>query len=127
MKECFLSQKGPKPVGPYSSAVKSGNLVFISGVGPTFPDGSPAITSGAADEAPQVMKNLGTILEEMGLSFADVVKTNIYLTDINDFAAVNAIYKSFFSGDYPARTTVAVNALPGGIHCEIEMVAALRD
>jgi 2-iminobutanoate/2-iminopropanoate deaminase len=126
-KRCFLSEKGPRPGGPYSSAVISHGFVFLSGMGPTDPVTNKNLLGGVQEEMPQVMANIATVLGELNLDFSDVVKTNIYLTDINDFATANEIYKSYFASDYPARTTVQVAKLPTGIHVEVEMVAACRE
>ena len=115
---------GPEPIGPYSIATEANGLVFISGQIPVDPiTGAPGVGDAAA-QAERVMANLGLILGDLGLSFSDVVKTTIYLTDMSDFPKVNAIYARSFPDDPPARATVEVGGLPGGFLVEIEAIAA---
>lgn len=113
-----------KALGPYSRAVWAGELLYISGQ--TGIDGATGrlVEGGAGAETARVLENLSVVLRVAGLSFADVVKSNVYLVDIQDFAAMNQVYQKYFEEPYPARTTVAVNALPGGAKVEIELVAA---
>lgn len=121
-KQKIESPNAPKAVGPYSQAVAAGNLVFVSGQIPIGPDGK--LMSGPIEEqAHQVMRNLKAVLDASGASFADVVKTTIYLTDMADFAKVNPVYGSYFSEPFPARETVCVKALPLGAQVEISVVA----
>ncbi len=121
-KQKIESQNAPKAVGPYSQAVAAGNLVFLSGQIPIGPDGK--LMSGPIEEqAHQVMRNLEAVLKAAGLSFGDVVKTTIFLTDMADFSKVNPVYGSYFGEPYPARETVCVKALPLGAQVEISMVA----
>ncbi len=113
-----------KPIGPYSPAIACGDLVFVSGQTPLEAATGKLVAGDIAAQARQCLQNLQGILEAAGLSFAHVVKTNIFLTDMGDFAAVNEVYKSYFREPYPARSTIAVAALPMGAVVEIEMIAS---
>lgn len=110
-------------VGPYSHAVWAGDLLYLSGQTPLDPATGALVTGGMAAQATQGFRNLFNVLAAAGLTPADVVKVNVYLTDMADFAAMNAVYVSQFEPPYPARTTVAVAALPLDAHIEIEMIA----
>ena len=125
-KQVFLSEKGPKPVGPYSSAVTVGNLVFVSGTGPLDPETGVRVSGGIQAEVKRTIDNIEIMLGEMGLSLSDVVKTNVYLADMDDFGAMNAIYRDRFGPAFPARTTVQAARLPGDILVEIEVIAQTR-
>jgi 2-iminobutanoate/2-iminopropanoate deaminase len=117
--------KAPKAVGPYSQAVRAGRFVFTSGQIPIDP-ATGALESGAIDaQTRRVMDNLSAVLEAAGATFANVVKSTVYLVDLADFAAMNAVYAGYFPSDPPARATVQVAALPLGARVEIEMVAEL--
>jgi len=113
-----------QPIGPYSPAIACGDLVFVSGQTPLEAATGKLVAGDIAAQTRQCLENLKGILEAAGLSLAHVVKTNIFLTDMGDFAAVNDIYKSYFREPYPARSTVAVAALPMGAVVEIEMIAS---
>jgi 2-iminobutanoate/2-iminopropanoate deaminase len=113
-----------KPIGPYSPAIACGDLVFVSGQTPLEAATGKLVAGDIAAQARQCLQNLQGILEAAGLSFAHVVKTTIFLTDMGDFAAVNEVYKSYFREPYPARSTIAVAALPMGAVVEIEMIAS---
>jgi 2-iminobutanoate/2-iminopropanoate deaminase len=113
-----------KPIGPYSPAIACGDLVFVSGQTPLDAATGKLVAGDIAAQTRQCLENLRGILEAAGLSLAHVVKTNIFLTNMGDFAAVNEIYKSYFREPYPARSTVAVAALPMGAVVEIEMIAS---
>lgn len=117
-----INPKGMTAAGPYSHAVKTGNLVFLAGKTGTDSAGKLA-AGGIGPETRQTFANLKLVLDACGLSFDHVVKCNVYLTDIGDFSAMNAVYGEHFTAPAPARTTVAVAALPGGAKVEIEMVA----
>jgi 2-iminobutanoate/2-iminopropanoate deaminase len=108
--------------GPYSHAIKTGHLVFLAGKTGTDSSGK-LVGPGIADQTRQTFANLKTVLEAAGASLEHVVKCNVYLTDMGDFAAMNAVYAEQFKEPHPARTTVTVAALPGGAKVEIEMVA----
>ncbi len=123
MKQILFTDAAPKAVGPYSQAVASGETVFTSGqLGIDMKTGKLAL--GVEAQAHCSMKNLGEVLKAKGLSYQDILKTTIFLTNMGDFSAVNAVYASYFSGDYPARSCVQVAALPLGGLVEIECVAA---
>ena len=113
-----------KVLGPYSRAVWAGNLLYLSGQLGIDPATGKLVEGGVAAETQQLLKGLSTVLEAAGLSLRDAIKANVYLTDMNEFGAMNKVYETFFEAPYPARTTVAVAALPGGGHVEIELVAA---
>ena len=117
--------KAPAPIGPYNQAIISNNMLFISGQIPLNPATSELITGDIATETHQVMRNLHEILEEAGINFNHVVKSTIFLSDMNLFAQVNEVYGSYFSADYPARETVAVKELPKKVNVEISMIAVL--
>ena len=120
--ETITSDKLSPPVGPFSPAVRSGDFLFFSGQVGQDPSSGKLIEGGVEQEARQLFRNLATLLEEAGKSFGDVVKASIFLTRIEDFAAVNAIYAEHFKAPFPARTTVAVAALPLGASIEIELL-----
>ncbi len=123
MKELISTKNVPSPVGPYSQAVKSGGFVFCSGQIPLAPDGNSA-GGDIKEQARQILENIKAVLAEEKLSMDSIVKTTIYLVDLNDFAAVNETYAEYFSEPYPARATVGVAALPKGAKIEIEAIAA---
>jgi len=113
-----------KAIGPYSAAIESGELVFVSGQIPLDPLTGKLVEGEIAAQTSQSLENLKTILAAAGLTFAHVVKTTIFLTSMGDFAAVNDVYKTYMAEPYPARSTIAVAALPMGAKVEIEMIAA---
>ncbi len=121
-REIITSPDAPPPVGPYSHAVKAGNLVFVSGQGGMDRATGKPLESVEA-QTRQALASLEAILQAAGLSLANVVKTNIFLTDMSDFAAVNQVYGEVMGDSPPARSTVAVAALPLGISVEIEVIA----
>lgn len=123
-KEIVFTEQAPKAVGPYVQAVREGNIVYCSGqLGIDVNAGG--LAEGVEAQAHCSMKNLGAVLEAAGSSYKKVLKTLIFLTDMNDFAAVNKIYESYFDGDFPARSCVQVAALPLGGLVEIECVAKI--
>ena len=122
--QCFETIPGaPKAVGPYSPAVRVGNLVFLSGQVGLNPETSQLVGAGIEEQTEQVLKNLETVLAGVGLSFKDVVKSVIFLTDLSNFQTVNKIYGERLAGHKPARSTIQVSALPLGAIVEIEMIA----
>ncbi len=123
MKKCFCTEKGPKAVGPYSTAVVAGETVFLSGMIPLDPATNKIVEGGVEAQAVRVLENIKIVLEEMGLGMENAVKTTVYMTDLKQFAAVNAIYKDWFGPDFPARSCVEVSALPLGAQIEIEVTA----
>ena len=122
-KQIIHPSNAPTPVGPYSPGVISGNMVFISGQVGKDPVSGNLITSDIKSETKQVMENIKVILAAGGVDFSNVVKTTIFLTDMQNFSAMNEVYASYFAGDYPARETVQVSALPLGVNVEISMIA----
>lgn len=123
MKSIIYTDKAPEPIGPYSQAVQTGNMLFISGQIPINPESGELISGSVSDEALQVMKNLEALLNSAGLGFQNVVKTTIFLSDMKHFALVNEVYGSFFISDFPARETVAVLGLPKNVNVEISLIA----
>jgi 2-iminobutanoate/2-iminopropanoate deaminase len=124
-KKIINTDKAPSPIGPYNQAVKANGFLFISGQVAFIPETGQLDLSSLEAEAHQVMKNLQAILDEAKLTFDHIVKTNIFLSDMNLFAKVNEVYGSYFTGDYPARETVAVKGLPRGVNVEISMIAVV--
>ena len=119
------TQKAPAAIGPYSQAIQIGNLVYTSGQIPIDPTTGKFAEGGIKEQTRQSLLNVKAILEEAGLTVKNVVKTTVFMADMNDFADMNAIYAEFFSEPYPARSAVAVKTLPKGALVEIEAVAAL--
>ena len=115
----------PAPIGPYNQAVKAGNMLFASGQIAFNPAPGELVNANIAEETHQVMSNISAILTEAGAGFNNIVKTTIFLSDMSLFAEVNEIYGSYFTGDYPARETVAVKGLPKNVNIEISVTAFL--
>lgn len=122
-KKAIVSAKS-KPIGPYSAAIESGDTLYISGQIPLDAATGKLAEGDISAQARQSMENLKALLEAAGLSFGHVVKTTIFLTSMGDFASVNEVYKAYVSEPYPARSTIAVAALPMAARVEIEMVAS---
>jgi 2-iminobutanoate/2-iminopropanoate deaminase len=123
-KRCVFAPKGPPAQGPYSHAVVAGNLLFVSGQGPVAPDGSGLRKGSIQDEARLALSNLKAILGDAG-GLDRVVKVNVYLANMDHFAAFNEVYKEFFVSNYPARTCIQAGRLPFDIQVEVEAVAML--
>ena len=123
MRNAILTDKAPKPVGPYSQGIIEGDFIFVAGQGCINPATGILELGDVRSETKQTFANLKAILEAAGSSLDDVVKCNVYLRDINDFAAMNEVYQTFFTPPFPARTTIQAGALPGGIAVEIECIA----
>ncbi len=124
-KEIINTTNAPAPIGPYSQAVQTGNLLFISGQVALKPTTGELANADIIEETHQVMQNLKAILTEAGMDFGHVVKTTIFLSDMGLFGQVNEIYGKYFnSDDFPARETVAVKGLPKNVNVEISMIAA---
>lgn len=124
MKKMVISTKAaPAAIGPYSQAIKAGNLVFVSGQIPIIPETGETLQGDAAVQTRQVLNNLRNILEAAGTSLDKVVKTTIFMKDLNDYAAVNDVYKEFFQNEPPARAAVQVSRLPKDVAIEIEAIA----
>ncbi|MFM6975974.1 MAG: RidA family protein [Sphingobacteriaceae bacterium] len=124
MKKIIHTSNAPEPIGPYSQAVQSGNLLFVSGQVAIDPSSNQVIDGDVKAEAEQVMKNLDQLLKAAGYSFSDIVKTSIFLSDMAHFTTVNEVYAAYFSSDFPARETVAVLGLPKNVNVEISIIAA---
>lgn len=122
-KEAISTTNAPGAIGPYSQAIRTGNLLFCSGQIPLTPGGE-LITGDIREQTTQVMKNVTAVLEAADLSLANVVKTTIFLSSMDHFATVNEVYGSYFTETPPARSTVAVAGLPKNVDVEIEVVAA---
>lgn len=125
MKKIISTDKAPAAIGPYSQAVQTGNLIFVSGQIAIDPKTGNLSGSTTEEQAKQVFENIKAILESRGLSLESVVKTTVFLTDINDFQAVNTVYARYFKTDCPARSAVEVGALPKGAKIECEAIAAV--
>lgn len=115
---------GPSPIGPYSIVTEANGFVFLSGMVPIDPDTGSGVDGDIGLQTDRVMRNIGAVLGDVGLDFSDIVKTTIFLEDIDDFPQVNAVYGTFIGDARPARSTVQVGALPGGFGVEIECIAA---
>tara|TARA_B100000989_G_scaffold271848_1_gene228863 strand:- start:33 stop:410 length:378 start_codon:yes stop_codon:yes gene_type:complete len=125
MKKVIYTTKAPDPVGPYNQAIFSNNTLYISGQVALDPKSGKMINKSLKDETNQVMNNLKAILKEVGFNFNNVIKSTIYLTDMDNFNEVNKIYASFFDGEnVPARVTVEVSRLPKDAKVEIDMIAS---
>jgi 2-iminobutanoate/2-iminopropanoate deaminase len=125
MKKVISTSKAPAAIGPYSQAIQVGNLVYTSGQIPIDPATGMFVEGGIKEQTRQSLLNVKEILEEAGLTMKDVVKTTVFMADMNDFADMNAVYAEFFSEPYPARSAVAVKTLPKGALVEIEVVAGV--
>jgi 2-iminobutanoate/2-iminopropanoate deaminase len=125
MKEVILTARGPKPIGPYSQAIKANGLLFVSGQVALDPATGEFVGTDVRQQTERVFDNLKGILEASGVSFHHVVKTTVFLTDMNDFAAMNEVYGRYFSAAPPARSTVQAARLPKDALVEIELIATL--
>ena len=126
MKKAINTNKAPLPVGPYNQAVLVDKTLYISGQVALNPENNELIQGSIEDETHQIMKNIKSILNEAGLDFKNVVRSKIYLTDMNNFSKVNEVYGSYFQkNNEPARTTLEVSGLPLGVDVEIDMIAVV--
>ena len=123
MKKVISTQQAPAAIGPYSQAIQVGNLVYTSGQIPIDPSTGSLVEGGVKEQTRQSLLNVKAILEEAGLAMSNVVKTTVFMADMNDFAEMNAVYAEFFTEPYPARSAVAVKTLPKGALVEIEVIA----
>lgn len=124
MQEVSTTQ-APNAIGPYSQGIKDGDHVYTSGQGPVDPETGEIVSDDIGDQTAQIIENLAAILEAAGASLDDVVQANVYVTDMDDYEAVNEVYAEYMNEPYPARTAVEVSRLPIEIGVEIEVVAAL--
>ncbi|AEV67298.1 RidA family protein [Acetivibrio clariflavus] len=123
--EVVSTEKAPKAIGPYSQAIKIQNMVYTSGQIPVDPSSGEVVDGGIENQTRQVLENLKAVLAEAGTGFENVVKTTVYIKDMNDFASVNKIYGQYFKEPYPARSCVEVARLPKDVLVEIEAVAII--
>lgn len=123
MRDAISAPAAPPAVGPYSHAVRAGELLYLSGQTPLDPATGALVPGDVGAQTTQVFANLAAVLDAAGRSFDDVVKANVFLVDMADFAAMNAVYATVFAAPYPARSTVAVAGLPLGARVEIELIA----
>jgi 2-iminobutanoate/2-iminopropanoate deaminase len=123
MKKIIQTKNAPSPIGPYNQAVLAGGMLYLSGQIALDPSNGNLVLESIETETHQVMKNIEAILSEAGLNFSHVVKTSIFLLDMNNFAKVNEVYGAYFTSDYPARETVQVSCLPKNVNVEISMIA----
>lgn len=123
MKKVISTTKAPAAIGPYSQAIQVGNFVYTSGQIPIDPVTGVLVEGGIKEQTRQSLLNVKAILEEVALTMSDVVKTTVFMADMNDFADMNSVYAEFFSEPYPARSAVAVKTLPKGALVEIEVVS----
>jgi 2-iminobutanoate/2-iminopropanoate deaminase len=124
VREAFLASGAPKAIGPYSPAIRAGNLLFLSGQIPIDPSGA-VVEGGIEAQTEQVMRNIGALLEAAGAGFEHVVRTTVYLTDMDEFGAMNTCYARFVTEPAPARATVQVARLPRDVRVEIDAIAVL--
>lgn len=122
-KQVINTSGAPAPIGPYNQAIKAGSTLFISGQIALNPETGQIEKDDITSETHRVMQNLRAILTEAGMDFSDVVKTTIFIMDMNDFSQINEVYGKYFSGYFPARETVQVAGLPKGVNVEISMIA----
>ena len=123
-KQAISSPDAPKAIGPYSQAVGAGDLLFLSGQVPIDPSSGNIIDGDITAQTRRVLDNLGAVLAAGGRSFTDVLRTTVFLADMNDFSAMNAVYAQYFSEPYPARSTVQVARLPKDARVEIDMISS---
>lgn len=123
-KKILFTPNAPAPIGPYNQAVKTGNLLFVSGQVALVPGTDTFVNADVIQETSQVMENIRSILIEAGMNFGNVVKTTIFLSNMNLFTQVNEVYAKYFDGDFPARETVAVLGLPRNANVEISVIAS---
>lgn len=124
MKKIIFTEKAPAPIGPYSQAVLSGDTLYVSGQIPLNPESGELVMASIEEQTRQVMENLKSVLTEAGMTFNNVVKATIFITDMNNFTKINSVYGSYFSDDNaPARETVQVSKLPKNVDVEISVIA----
>ena len=127
MKQIISTDRAPRAIGPYSQAVRVGNLIFASGQIPIDPATGEFVAGGIAEQTEQVMRNLRAVFEAAGAELSQVIKTTVFLADMDDFTAMNEVYGRFFSENSPARATVQAAGLPRDARVEIEAIAVVED
>lgn len=123
MKKVISTPKAPAAIGPYSQAIEINNMIFTSGVIPINPKDGTLVDGSIEDQTKQVFDNMKGLLEDAGTSLDKVIKTTVFIKDMNDFSKVNDVYSSYFTGDYPARSCVEVARLPKDVLIEVEAIA----
>jgi len=126
MKKVIATPEAPAAIGPYSQAIALGNLLFCAGQIPLDPQSNEIVAGGVAEQTTQVFKNIAAVLKAGGMTFAHVVRSTVFLVDLKEFGAMNAVYAQYFEEPFPARSTIQVAALPRGAQVEIEVTAALE-
>jgi 2-iminobutanoate/2-iminopropanoate deaminase len=126
-KQAVSSSHAPKAIGPYSSALRAGQLLFISGQVPIDPATGAMVTGDIAAQTRRVLENIGALLTAGGLTYADLVRTTVFLADMNDFAAMNEVYRTYLTEPYPARSTVEAARLPRDARIEIDAIAMYQE
>lgn len=124
MKKIIATTEAPAAVGPYSQAVVTGNFLFCAGQIPLDPTTNEIVLGGVTEQTTRVCQNIMAVLEANGMTFADVVKSTVFMVDLSQFSAMNEVYENFFQPPFPARSTIQVAALPRGAQVEIEVIAA---
>ncbi|MCI8407794.1 MAG: RidA family protein [Lachnospiraceae bacterium] len=122
MKKIISTEKAPAAIGPYSQAIEVNNMVFTSGVIPIIPETGELVSGGIEEQADQAIGNLAALLSEAGVSMENVIKTTVFIKDMNDFAKVNEVYAKYFTSQFPARSCVEVARLPKDVLIEIEAI-----
>ena len=125
MRQAVSTSRAPAAIGPYSQAIRAGDFLFVSGQIPLDPATGSLVEGGITDQTSRVLENLSAILSAAGSSFDQLVKTNVYLADMAEFAAMNEVYATYFAAPYPARSTVQVSRLPRDCRIEVEVIAVL--
>jgi 2-iminobutanoate/2-iminopropanoate deaminase len=123
MKKIINTNNAPAPIGPYSQAIAAGNFIFVSGQIPLDPSTGEIVSENIKAETKQVMENIKAVLSEAGVDFNNIVKTSIFLTDMQSFTQVNEVYGTYFTDQFPARETIQVAALPKNVNVEISVIA----
>lgn len=125
MKKVIFTENAPAPIGPYSQGILLDNIFYASGQIAINPASGQMVLDNIIEETMQVMKNIGALLEAAGMDYSHIIKTSIFLCDMNNFSQVNEVYGSFFKGSFPARETVEVSRLPKNVNVEISIIAAV--
>ena len=125
MRELVTAAGAPRAIGPYSPALKAGNLLFLSGSIPLDPVSGQLVPGGIVEQTTQVMENIKSLLEAAGASFDNVARTTVFMVDLGEFAQMNEVYAKYFAAPYPARSTVQVVRLPRDVRVEIDVIAVL--